>query len=306
MKYSVIIPLYNKEKHIYRAVMSVLNQTFCDLELIVIDDGSTDNSEAIVKKIMDSRIRLISQRNMGASSARNHGIKASKNEYIGFLDADDEWKPDFLESINVLIEKYPEAGVYAAAYEIITDNNSKSQPRFKLRLEENWTGLIDDYFKYALKCPFLSSSSVVIPKRVFDDTGLFDETIRYGEDLWMWCKIALSFKIAYCNKICASYYQNADNRTDKKYNPINSFTDTFQWHAERVLSEGRKSKNYSFCFEEYILKMFIIKARYYIELNKRKQARCLLSKCRGTKYNKKYLLRVYIISFIPKSILGRL
>ena len=116
--FTVVIPLFNKERHIERAVRSVINQTFQDFEIIVVDDGSTDNSVEEVLKIKDNRIKLIKQKNGGVSSARNKGIDESRFEYIAFLDADDAWKPNFLESINGVIEQYPKAGAYCTSYDI--------------------------------------------------------------------------------------------------------------------------------------------------------------------------------------------
>ena len=92
---SVVIPLYNKEKYIKRAIESVLNQTFQKFEIIVVNDGSTDKSAEIVQNIKDPRIRLINQKNAGVSAARNRGIQEAKYEYIAFLDADDFWEKIF-------------------------------------------------------------------------------------------------------------------------------------------------------------------------------------------------------------------
>ena len=122
MKFSIVIPLYNKEKHVARAINSILNQTYQDFEIIIVDDGSTDFSYEEVKKINDPRIKIIRQKNLGVSSARNTGIKEAKNNYIGFLDADDKWKPDFLETIKKLIKDFPGAGAYATSYEIQKEN----------------------------------------------------------------------------------------------------------------------------------------------------------------------------------------
>lgn len=304
MKYSVIITVYNKEKYIKRAVRSVLKQTYMDFELIIVDDGSTDHSLKRAREIKDERIKIITQENMGAAAARNSGIKAASCDYIGFLDADDAWKPDFLENINILTEEYPEAGLYAAAHEAVlpsyrTEKHVLSTQDWKGRS----FGLVDDYFKHALKAPFISASSVVIPRRVLEEMGYFCETIRRGEDLLMWCRIALNYRIAFCNKVCAVYFKNAQNRTDVRNDPSNGFTDTFQWHAEEILAEGRKARNYSGYFKEYILKMLIVKARYHLELNQKKQARTILSRCAKTRENRKYLMKVYMMSLVPNTIL---
>lgn len=104
---SVIIPLFNKESYIKRAIRSVISQTHPANEIIVVDDGSTDNGPAIVSAIEDHRIKLLSEENAGVSSARNHGISHAKGDVVAFLDADDEWHPNFLEVIGRLIALFP-------------------------------------------------------------------------------------------------------------------------------------------------------------------------------------------------------
>ena len=103
---SVVIPLYNKEKSIAQTLECVLNQTYKDFEVIVVDDGSKDNSAAIVAQFTDTRIHLIRQENGGVSAARNRGIEEAQGKYVAFLDADDVWLTDHLESLVNLIRQY--------------------------------------------------------------------------------------------------------------------------------------------------------------------------------------------------------
>ncbi|MFA6866939.1 MAG: glycosyltransferase family 2 protein [Clostridia bacterium] len=299
MKFSVVIPLYNKEKHITRAIFSVINQTYKEFEIIVIDDGSTDNSVEEVIKLKDARIRLIKQKNCGVSSARNKGINESKYKFIGFLDADDSWEPTFLETIKNLIEKYPRSKAYATSYNIMKDDmNVISSPATKI-IKHNWEGIIDDYFKYSLYFPMISASSVVVMKSVFKELGGFPLNIRRGEDLHMWCRIALNFDIAYSNQIQATYFYNSENRACNN-NAV--LEDTFANQAEEMLLEEKKKRKISTSFEEYMIKEIIIKATLLIDNNKRKEARQLLYKYRYTKLNKKTLITTYILSWTPKTI----
>ena len=115
--FSIVIPLYNKENLIEYSIRSILSQTFQDFEIIVVNDGSTDNSVSIAESVMDSRIRIINQTNAGVSAARNRGIKEARYNLIAFMDADDEWKPDYLDTQYRLIQKYPECSVFACNYE---------------------------------------------------------------------------------------------------------------------------------------------------------------------------------------------
>ena len=118
---SVIIPIYNKENCILNTLNSVHNQTYTNFELIIIDGGSTDKSLEIIKDYNDTRLTIYAQTGKGVSSARNEGVSYAKGELIAFLDADDEWKPNYLQTIWELYQKYPDAGIYATAYEIQTE-----------------------------------------------------------------------------------------------------------------------------------------------------------------------------------------
>lgn len=299
MNFSVVIPLYNKEKHISRAIISVLTQTHNGLELIVIDDGSTDNSLLEVGKFKDNRIKVISQKNSGVSVARNRGIEEANFEYIGFLDADDSWSPNFLEVINELIETYPEAGAYSTAYAFADSSSKMTVPKIFSNFEEEWQGIIEDYFKYSISNSLISASSVVIPKKIFDHIGMFPAGINRGEDLDMWCRVALNYNVVFSNKVCAIYYKNTENRASlKETNLSNSFLN----YAEDFLLQGQTAKNHSKYFDEFMIKIIYKKALKYIELSNNKEARKLLCKYRKTSLNKKYLISLYILSFIPSSI----
>ena len=113
---SVTIPLYNKGEYIERSLESVFAQTFGDYEVIVVDDGSTDNGAEIVKQFRDSRLRVIRQANAGPGAARNRGIDESSSRYLAFLDADDEWMPRFLEKSIDILRENPDCDLTASSY----------------------------------------------------------------------------------------------------------------------------------------------------------------------------------------------
>lgn len=303
MYFSVIIPLYNKERHIERAILSVINQTYQKFEIIVIDDGSTDKSVERLKSINDSRIKLIKKKNGGVSSARNKGIVESRYDYIGFLDADDAWKPDFLETINRLIEKHPNAGAYCTAYEMVGKNESRRYCYNYEKFSKAWYGIVDDYFKYALNGPLISASSVVIPKVVFNAIGGFPIGIKRGEDLDMWIRVALNYDIAYFNIICATYYNNSDNRATQRNANLKEYAASY---AEEVLIREKNQRNNSIFFEEYMIQRIISKTKIMITNDNCKEARELLFKYRYSKLNKKLILKTYILSFIPNSLVCKL
>jgi glycosyltransferase involved in cell wall biosynthesis len=213
IKFSIVVPLYNKGDEIARALNSILAQTYTGYEVVVVDDGSTDNGPEIVRRFSDERIRLVSQENGGASVARNRGIAEAVYEYISFLDADDEWKPHYLGTVRNLILQYPEAGAFATAYEMVGSDKVVSIPKYKSIPEAPWEGYIPSYFKSALGVPPVWTSAVTIPKKVFDAVGGFPKGVVLGQDKEVWERVAMKFKIAFTNKIGATYYLDASNRS---------------------------------------------------------------------------------------------
>lgn len=215
MKFSVVIPLYNKAPHIKRTVESVLNQTCGDFELIVVDDGSTDGGGQIVEGVHDPRIYLITQENKGVSAARNTGIKTARAEFVAFLDADDEWKTGFLQEINRLIEKFPASGAYATSYENINPGGRMTYPKIR-GLQAGRSGIIERPFQvFQSGLPF-NSSSIVIPKRVLEELGGFQEGVNLGEDVLMWDRITVKYPISFSASSLAVYHKEAVNRASRE------------------------------------------------------------------------------------------
>lgn len=208
---SVVIPLYNKEKQIGNTLRTVLNQTFQDFEIVVVNDGSTDNSAAEVEKFHDQRIRLVHQANAGVSAARNRGIEESKYDLIAFLDADDEWKPSYLETQRFLYKKYPECSVFACNYEF-KDADGDVRPTIIRKLPfKGSDGVLSNYFEVA-SCshPPLWPSAVMVKKEAILSVGGFRVGIRSGEDLLTWAWLAARYKITYCPQPLSIYFLDDD------------------------------------------------------------------------------------------------
>ncbi len=208
---SVIIPLYNKAGYIKKAIQSVLGQSYPDLELIIINDGSTDRSLEEALTFNDERIRIINQDNAGVSAARNNGVKAARNEYIAFLDADDWWDPDYLEEMRGLISKYPDAGLWAAKYYKVKYGK---RIEANIGLHEGFTDGYINYFKVYAETMWmpLTSSSFIIFKPIFEELGGYNENLKFGEDFALWARVALKHSIAYLNKTLVYYCQDVDIR----------------------------------------------------------------------------------------------
>ncbi len=213
--FSVVIPLYNKEKSVKNTIESVLNQTFQDFEVIVVNDGSTDNSLEVVKSFNDERIRIINQKNSGVSSARNRGIKEAKYEWIAFLDADDLWENNHLQVVDEMIKSYPNETVFCTSF-VTCKNNMHHQ-------KNNSIIIVEDYFKEVLNGYVICSSVAVIHQSVFKNIGHFNEILSRGEDLDMWARIGKYYRIIKSNMVTALYVQDSENRLTKYETNINKY-----------------------------------------------------------------------------------
>lgn len=215
-KFSVIIPLYNKEKDIQKTLSSVLEQSFSDFEIIIVNDGSTDNSEEIVKSINDSRIHLYSEENKGVSASRNFGVDKSNSNYIAFLDADDYWYPNHLKNLFSLIEKYPNHSWYATAYEKKLNENLMTPMVSPIVSKgNNWMGEIDNFFENSYIDSLINSSSVCFAKDFYKTLKGFNISITHGEDTDLWIRAALKSPIIFSNKITVRNNLNSFNRSSK-------------------------------------------------------------------------------------------
>ncbi len=214
---SIIIPLFNKGKFISEAINSILSQTHPYWEVIVVDDGSTDNGPEIVKSFKDSRIRLIlGGENKGVSATRNRGIKEAKYEWIAFLDADDMWKKDFLETIVWLMEKHPECVVYATSYECFNNETGTTTSLPVHKFPKGWVGIVEDYFSANAQSQIFNTTSIVVKRNALFDVGLFPEGISHGEDIFVWVNLSLRFRIAFINSSKAVYRLGVENQATSK------------------------------------------------------------------------------------------
>lgn len=225
--FSVVIPLYNKESTIKKTIQSVLSQTYINFELIIVDDGSTDNSLQVVSAFEDARITIIKQCNEGVSTARNNGILSCKREYIAFLDADDWWENDYLEKMKQLIIAYPDAGMYGSRYNEY--KRGKVYPALIGVPDSFKMGYINYFNVYSntLWMP-LFPSSAIIPKKIFSEGYFFCSKLMLGEDLDLWVSIALHHPIAYLNTPLVYYNQDVEIKArgvnpDRFHKPDNHY-----------------------------------------------------------------------------------
>lgn len=204
---SVVVPLYNKRDTLTRALDSVLAQTSQDFEIIVVNDGSTDGSETLLAKTTDARIRLFQQTNLGVSAARNRGIGESLSECIAFLDADDTWQPDHLETLLKLREDYPGASIYATGYLFGIGDMQTRTPVIR-GIPPDWRGFLPDYFSLAAKSdPPLWTSALAVSSTAIKAIGGFPVGVTAGEDLITWARLAMTGGVAYTAKPTAIFWQ---------------------------------------------------------------------------------------------------
>lgn len=235
--FSIVIPLYNKEKYVANTLRSILSQTFADYEIIIIDDCSTDQSLAVVQGFENERVRIISHnKNKGLSAARNTGIRHAQSQYITFLDADDTWKPLFLKKIAELISKFPEAGIFATGYEEIHSQDLALEVHKNLAFKEGEMAIVPDFFTANSHQPIFCYSCVAIKKEVFENAGYFDESISLGEDVDFNIRANLRYSLAYYNGVCASYTIVSENQittSDINNKAITDFDKYEQFTADR-------------------------------------------------------------------------
>jgi glycosyltransferase involved in cell wall biosynthesis len=234
--FSVVITVFNKENYIQETIKSVLNQSFVDFEVIIVNDGSTDSSESKILEIQDKRIQYFYKNNEGAGSARNFGIEKSNCDYICFLDGDDIWKENHLEVLYKLINKFPNAGLYASRYHLIFKNNHIYTPIFD-GIVDNYEGVISDYFLSSMNYPVATSSSIAVPRKVFESIGNFKTYISSGQDTDMWIRITVLLPIVISNQVTASYLHFIDDslsKTNILTKKIKPFEEYKNWEDKNI------------------------------------------------------------------------
>lgn len=218
---SIVIPVYNRADLVVRAIRSVLNQTLVDFEIVVVDDGSTDNTATAVESIDDKRIRLVRKSNGGVSSARNTGIQNARSELIAFLDSDDEWDSAFLETILRLRRNYPQCSAFATRYIFRSEEGQSETPTlYGLPKGEDWEGVLKNYFEMAVRSrPPICTSAVAVTKQALHDVGGFPTEVTVGEDLITWARIAAGSSIAYSSRPLVTYWHETFDFAQRRRRP---------------------------------------------------------------------------------------
>jgi len=296
---SVVMPLYNKEREVARAIRSVLAQTFADFELIVVNDGSTDRGAEAVTTFKDPRIRLVHQENLGVSAARNCGVAEARAELVAFLDADDEWLPEFLSTTMRLYTTHGKCGVYATSYYIVCSGQPERRAILRGVPADFSEGVLKDYFKVATSSdPPVWSSAVAIRKGVLLDIGGFPVGVIAGEDLLTWARLAERTDIAYSFSPLARFYA-PDAMTDRPAR-IPQQPDVVSHGLLELLENTPIERREG--LRDYLGLWHRMRGVVYLKLDRGSDAREEIGK--GIRYSGKSarLAMLYLLSFLPGSL----
>jgi glycosyltransferase involved in cell wall biosynthesis len=286
---SVIIPCFNYGQFVGEAIQSVLNQTYPDLEVIVVDDGSTDTTRDVVYSFRDPRIRYVYQENAGENVARNTGIQQARGEFIAFLDADDLWLPQKLEKQLRLFEEDPEVGLAYCLFSYF-DSESGNVVGFHKEYKCFRGNVLEKLYEKN----FIGSPTPVIKRDVFEKTGLFETDDQSVDDWTLWTKIAFHYKIDYVPEVLAKYrihigamsYRTADEYRKWRSN-----------YLQRMAAQ----------FPELIplRRRFQCKANYLVSIHyarvgdKKKAVACLIEAIKARPFIVKYYVRLALMLAMP-------
>ena len=252
--FTIVIPLFNKSNYISNTIESVLAQTFQDFEVLIVEDCSTDASLKMVSAIQSDKIRILQHdQNKGLSASRNTGIKNAMTQYIAFLDADDVWKPNYLETIYTLIQKFPECKLFATNYEEVYPNQMSLLPTTKFINQEKET-VIKDFFESNLSQHIYCCCSLCVDKSVFETIGFYDEKITYGEDVDFNIRANNAFQLAYSTDVLVSYILYTENQITNTHLKNKTLTN---FDAYESLGIAKPSLKKYLDFNRYIM------AKYY-------------------------------------------
>ncbi|UBF27327.1 glycosyltransferase family 2 protein [Kovacikia minuta CCNUW1] len=208
-KVTVVIPAYNSIKYLPQTLESVLRQTFTDFEVLIVNDGSSDQIEQWAAQLVDPRVRLISQENQGVSAARNAGIAQAKGEYVAFLDADDLWEPTKLAKQVQCLDSNPEVGL-VHTWMFFADEQGKSTGRVLCSDAEGWV------WERLAEKNLVACSSVMVRRFCFEWVGTFDPNLKINEDWDLWIRIASRCRFAVIKEALV-YYRQLPTSISKNY-----------------------------------------------------------------------------------------
>ena len=272
MRVAVVVPLFNRAPYIQRALDSVLAQTHQDLELIVVDDGSTDGGGDVIRRYKDERLRLFVQQNRGESAARNRGVAETTAEWVAFLDADDEWMPEFLERLIALAQS---DGSLVAAF----SNRKDGEGKARLKVSQT-TGIVEDHFHFSLvnRRSGMSSSSVLVRRSALLAIGGFPEGVAHMGDLDTWGRLTWTGNIGYVPNALAVYHMETPGSATKQPARIRAQYPEFVRSYKRWRQENRIPPRLIDSSAQFAYWLLLVYASLLAEAGDKAKARDVLSR----------------------------
>lgn len=261
---TVVIPLYNKQAHIARCLKSVLAQTYDHYQVVVVDDGSTDDSAAVAASWLRGADELIRQPNGGVSAARNRGMTAAQGELIALLDADDEWHPAHLRNLAGLFTDFPQARVYGTGYAI-----HQWRLATEITLKRPSPGYIS-FFEASGIESIINSSCAALHREAFAASGGFMVGQPMGEDIHFLCRLCLRWPLAYHPQVTSIYHRDVANSACVTHGgPPNRLV--CEWLLQ-ALREGEIRPELRDQVSGYVARNLLGHAEYYLALGERERA----------------------------------
>ncbi|HPP30377.1 MAG TPA: glycosyltransferase [bacterium] len=289
---SIILPTYNRAHTFEHAVKSLLRQTYQDFEIIIVDDGSSDNTESLIKEMMriDKRIRYLKHdRNRGAAAAKNTGIKHASGRYIAFQDSDDEWISDKLEKQIITFKNAPEdVGVVYTGFWRIFPTRKVYTPYKSVRKKEG------DIYYELLNHNFVGMPTVLIKRECFEKVGLFDELLPPLEDWELFLRISKYFSFSLIDEPLVIEYESSDSISKVKSAKITALRRMIEKHQQDFIRYSKKISKFYFQIGDYL-------CRY----GESKEARSYLKKAFCLKPTQSKYLIAYLLSLLGKSIYSK-
>lgn len=288
---SVVIPLYNKEAEVGRALLSVVEQSLAPREIIVVDDGSTDGSRAVVQRIMeehpDAGIRLIVQDNAGVSAARNRGIREAQGDFVALLDADDAWLTGYIAEVCRLMEYYPDADAYSTAFKIVSGKSCVAAP------VPTCEGYIDVASEALCGRYPIIPSTATLRRSTLLEAGGFPEGMRIGEDQWLWVRmVQCGARFCFSPMALVRYSRTASNRSASIYRAEHSE------HSIEELYNPEQSES----INEYVARIGIGKAITQSLRGGSEDARRAAQVFSYTRRSRRQLCRLKLLNALPRAL----
>ncbi|MHB1305953.1 MAG: glycosyltransferase family 2 protein [Limisphaerales bacterium] len=257
--FTVIVPLFNKERYVARCLNSVLAQTFRNFEIVLVDDGSTDDGFHVVEQCDDPRLRLIRQANAGVSAARNRGILESSAEWVAFLDADDAWDSTFLEVVYGCTQQFPNAGTIYSRVRYCGANQPPDNPG-----SECGGPFEVDYFEYTLtgRLRAMITGATVVRRSALDIAGPFPSGVKIGEDTDLWQRLAWTCKIVHIPKMLVEIDWDAGESGWQRGTAENPawFRTYQQWRSAGMIPESMRRSS-AIAYQRSVYAHYVKRAR---------------------------------------------